>query len=172
MQKPGLEKFRIEQVLKRKSDKFYVKWKGYDHCFNSWIDKKELEWNFINEIFEMKFIKLNFLNEILEANFFSMKFYKWNFLNQIFKRNLFNEILQMKSFWMKFVIINFLNEILSMKLFWWMKLWNFFEYVYVKWKRNDNRFNSWIDKKDLDWNFINEIFEMKFFKSNFLNEIL
>ena len=73
MQKPGLEKFRIEQVLKRKSDKFYVKWKGYDHCFNSWIDKKELEWNFINEIFEMKL-----LNEI-----FWMRFYKWKYFNEI-----------------------------------------------------------------------------------------
>ena len=23
-----------------KSKKLYVKWKGYDHMFNSWIDKK------------------------------------------------------------------------------------------------------------------------------------
>ena len=34
------EKFRIEKVLKRKGDKLYVKWKGYNNCFNSWIDKK------------------------------------------------------------------------------------------------------------------------------------
>ena len=36
------EKFRIEQVIKRKGDKLYVKWKGYDNSFNSWIDKKDL----------------------------------------------------------------------------------------------------------------------------------
>ena len=36
------EKFRIEKVLKRKSDKLYVKWKGYDNRFHSWIDKKDL----------------------------------------------------------------------------------------------------------------------------------
>ena len=40
LQKTSQEKFRIEKVLKRKGDKFYVKWKGYDHRFNSWIDKK------------------------------------------------------------------------------------------------------------------------------------
>ena len=34
------EKIRIEKVLKRKGDKLYVKWKGYDNSFNSWIDKK------------------------------------------------------------------------------------------------------------------------------------
>ena len=32
--------FRIEKVIKRKGDKLYVKWKGYDNSFNSWIDKK------------------------------------------------------------------------------------------------------------------------------------
>ena len=29
----------IEKVIK-KGDKLYVKWKGYDNSFNSWIDKK------------------------------------------------------------------------------------------------------------------------------------
>ena len=32
--------YRIEKVIKRKVEKFYVKWKGYDNSFNSWIDKK------------------------------------------------------------------------------------------------------------------------------------
>ena len=36
------KKFRIEKVLNRKSDKLYVKWKGYDNLFNSLIDKKDL----------------------------------------------------------------------------------------------------------------------------------
>ena len=35
------KEFRIEEVIKRKSDKLYVKWKGYDNFFNSWIDKKD-----------------------------------------------------------------------------------------------------------------------------------
>ena len=28
--------------MKRKGDKLYVKWKGYDNLFNSWIDKKDI----------------------------------------------------------------------------------------------------------------------------------
>ena len=42
LQKTSPEKFRIEKVLKRKGDKFYVKWKVYDNSFNSWINKKDL----------------------------------------------------------------------------------------------------------------------------------
>ena len=34
--------FRIEKVIKKKGNKFYMKWKGYDNSFNSWIDKKDL----------------------------------------------------------------------------------------------------------------------------------
>ena len=34
--------FRIEKVLRKKGDKLYVKWKGHDISFNSWIDKKDL----------------------------------------------------------------------------------------------------------------------------------
>ena len=41
LQKTSQEKIRIEKVLKRKDDKLYVKWKGYDNCFNGWIDKKD-----------------------------------------------------------------------------------------------------------------------------------
>ena len=40
--KTSPEKYRIEKVLKRKGDKLYVKWKGYDSCFDSWINKKDL----------------------------------------------------------------------------------------------------------------------------------
>ena len=42
LQKTNQKKFRIEKVIKRKGDKLYVKWKGYDSSFNSWIDKKYL----------------------------------------------------------------------------------------------------------------------------------
>ena len=30
-------------MIKRKADKMYIKWKGYNYPFNSWIDKKDLE---------------------------------------------------------------------------------------------------------------------------------
>ena len=46
LQKTSQWKFRIEKVLKRKGHKLYIKWKGYDNRFNSWIDKKDHEWNF------------------------------------------------------------------------------------------------------------------------------
>ena len=42
LQKTSQKKFGIEKVVKRKGDKLYVKWKEYDSCFNSWIDKKDL----------------------------------------------------------------------------------------------------------------------------------
>ena len=41
LQKTNQKEFRIEKVIKRKSDKLYVKWEGYDNSFNSWIDKKD-----------------------------------------------------------------------------------------------------------------------------------
>ena len=34
MQKIDQQEFRIEKVIKRKADKLYVKWKGYDNSFN------------------------------------------------------------------------------------------------------------------------------------------
>ena len=42
LQKIDQQEFRIEKVIKQKGDKLYVKWKGYDDSFNSWIDKKDL----------------------------------------------------------------------------------------------------------------------------------
>ena len=42
LQKTNQTEFRIEKVLKKKGDKLYVKCKGYDSSFNSWIDKKDL----------------------------------------------------------------------------------------------------------------------------------
>ena len=38
LQATNQQEFRIEKVIKRKGDKLYVKWKGYDNSFNSWID--------------------------------------------------------------------------------------------------------------------------------------
>ena len=42
LQKTNQHEFRIKKVIKKKGDKLYVKWKGYDSSFNSWIDKKDL----------------------------------------------------------------------------------------------------------------------------------
>ena len=42
LQATNQQKFRAEKVLKRKGDKLYVKWKGYNNSFNSWIDKKDI----------------------------------------------------------------------------------------------------------------------------------
>ena len=42
LQRTNQEEFRIEKVTKKKGDKLYVKWKGYNNSLNSWIDKKDL----------------------------------------------------------------------------------------------------------------------------------
>ena len=43
LQKTNQNDFRIEKIINRKCDKLYVKCKGYNSSFNSWIDKKDLE---------------------------------------------------------------------------------------------------------------------------------
>ena len=40
LQRTNQKEFRIEKILKRKGNEFYVKWKGYNNSFNSWINKK------------------------------------------------------------------------------------------------------------------------------------
>ena len=42
LQKTNQKEFRIEKVIKKKGNKLYVKWKGYDNSFNSWINEKDL----------------------------------------------------------------------------------------------------------------------------------
>ena len=42
LQETNKKEFRIEKVIKRKRDKLYVKWKGYDSFFNSWIGRKDI----------------------------------------------------------------------------------------------------------------------------------
>ena len=41
LQKIDQQEFRIDKVIKEKGDKLYVRWKGSDNSFNSWIDKKD-----------------------------------------------------------------------------------------------------------------------------------
>ena len=40
LKKTSQKEFRIEKVIRRKGDKLYVKCKGYNNSFNSWINKK------------------------------------------------------------------------------------------------------------------------------------
>ena len=42
LQKTDKKEFRIGKVIKRKGNKLYLKWKGYNNSFNSWIDKKDI----------------------------------------------------------------------------------------------------------------------------------
>ena len=41
LQKTEQTEFRTELVINKKGDNCYVKWKGYDNSFISWIGKKE-----------------------------------------------------------------------------------------------------------------------------------
>ena len=41
LQKTNKKEFSIEKIIKKKGDELYVKWKGYDISFNSWINKKK-----------------------------------------------------------------------------------------------------------------------------------
>ena len=40
--KTNQDEFRKEKVIKRKGNKLYVNWKGYDNSFTSWIYKKKI----------------------------------------------------------------------------------------------------------------------------------
>ena len=38
LQKTNQKEFRAEKVIKKKGNKLYLKWKGYDSFFNIWIE--------------------------------------------------------------------------------------------------------------------------------------
>ena len=42
LQKTNHKEFRIEKVIKKKGTKLYVKWKGYENSFKSWVNEKDL----------------------------------------------------------------------------------------------------------------------------------
>ena len=42
LQKKKQKEFRIEKVMKRKGDKLYVKWNGYNNSLYNWIDKEDI----------------------------------------------------------------------------------------------------------------------------------
>ena len=41
-QKKNQTEFIVEKVIKEKGGKSYIKWKGYDNSFNSWIDEEDM----------------------------------------------------------------------------------------------------------------------------------
>ena len=41
LQRINLKEFTVEKLIKRKGNKWYVKWKCYGNAFHSWIDKKK-----------------------------------------------------------------------------------------------------------------------------------
>ena len=42
LQSTNQQIFRIEKIIKRKGNKLYAKWKGYDDSLNSWVNKKDI----------------------------------------------------------------------------------------------------------------------------------
>ena len=40
--KKQIDKYLGQKKSFKKGNKLYVKWKGYDNSYNSWIDKKDL----------------------------------------------------------------------------------------------------------------------------------
>ena len=42
LQKTNQKGSKVQKVIKREGDKLYIKWKGYDNSFNSWIVKKDI----------------------------------------------------------------------------------------------------------------------------------
>ena len=50
MEKPAHEEFRIEKIIKRKTDKLFLKSKRCGDSFNSSIDKKDLLKKFVNTL--------------------------------------------------------------------------------------------------------------------------
>ena len=41
-QKKNQTEFIVEKVIQKKCGKSYIKWKGYDNSFNSWIDEEDI----------------------------------------------------------------------------------------------------------------------------------
>ena len=52
LQKTNQKEFRVEKVIKRKGNKLYVKWKGHNNSFNSWLDWQKI--HNINELIHLK----------------------------------------------------------------------------------------------------------------------
>ena len=66
LHKTNQKEFRIEKVLKKKGDKLYVKWKGYDNSFDSWIDKKDLVYYCRYSSYKMSNLFQNLMKHLVE----------------------------------------------------------------------------------------------------------
>ena len=42
LRKTNQKVFRVEKVIKKEVHKLYIKWKGYNSSFDSWIDKRDI----------------------------------------------------------------------------------------------------------------------------------
>ena len=42
----------IEKIIKTRNDKLFVKWRGYNNSFNSWIDKDNIHKIYIKSIIQ------------------------------------------------------------------------------------------------------------------------
>ena len=61
LQKTNQIEFRVEKIIDRKGDNLYVKWKGYDNSFNSWIHKINITMSYFPKPYNhtKKKIKIN-----------------------------------------------------------------------------------------------------------------
>ena len=55
------KKFRIEKVIKRKGDKLYDKWEGYNNSFNSWKNNKALRYFHFKPSFKLRRCRAQYL---------------------------------------------------------------------------------------------------------------
>ena len=73
LQKTNQKEFRIEKVIEKKGDKLYVKWKGFNNSFNSWIDKKGIVMSYVPTHSEVEeeivSVTLNLSNYVTHKNF-------------------------------------------------------------------------------------------------------
>ena len=69
----------IEEVIQNKRNKLYVKWKGCDSSFNSWIDKNDLVWKWVNTF-------LNHMNHF--AGDINIKVYLYNYATKPSIKNI------------------------------------------------------------------------------------
>ena len=73
MQKTDQKEFRIEKAIKKKGDKLYVKWKGYNNSFNSWVDKKKYKMAYVPTYSEVEEeivrVTLNLSNYLTQKEF-------------------------------------------------------------------------------------------------------
>ena len=73
LQKTDQKEFRIEKAIKKKGDKLYVKWKGYNNSFNSWVDKKKYKMGYVPTYSEVEeeiaSVTLNLSNYVTQKEF-------------------------------------------------------------------------------------------------------